>query len=97
MMGYFPIILVPATFLCPLLAVSLFAFAIVVMPGIGRLDDRGFMRAFQVIDGIVQNNQAVFMAVWLGSALARVLAAVTGWELMDTVGGWLLIALGLRH
>jgi hypothetical protein len=35
----------------------LFAFAVVVMPGVGRLDDGGFIRGFQVIDRVIQNRQ----------------------------------------
>ena len=86
MTGFFPLILVLATFLCSLVAGFLFAYAIVVMPGIGRLDDRAFIRAFQVTDGIIQNNQPVFVAVWLGSALALVAAAVLGWGTWTRAG-----------
>ncbi len=50
--GLFPIILLVATFLCSLVAGFLLAFAIVVMPSIKQLNDREFIRAFQVIDGI---------------------------------------------
>ena len=38
-----------ATLLCALVADFLFAFAVVVMPGIATLDDAGFLRGFQVI------------------------------------------------
>ena len=65
----FPIILITATLLCALVAGLLFAFAIVTMPGIKSLNDREFIRAFQVMDGVIQNNQPIFMLVWLGSAL----------------------------
>jgi hypothetical protein len=68
-------VLVLATFLCSLVAGFLFAFAAVVMPGIGRLDDRGFIRAFQVIDRVIQRNQALFVLVWVGSVLALIAAA----------------------
>ena len=47
-MGIFQIVLILATFLCSLAAGLLFAFAIVVMPGIRSLNDREFIRAFQV-------------------------------------------------
>ena len=67
-----------ATFLCSLVAGFLFAFAAVVMPGIRSLDDGGFIRAFQVMDRIIQNNQPLFVLVWVGSVLALVAAAV-GW------------------
>jgi uncharacterized membrane protein len=46
-----------ATLLCSLVAGFLFAFAAVVMPGIRSLDDAGFIRAFQVIDRVIQKNQ----------------------------------------
>lgn len=72
------VVLVLATLLCSLVAGFLFAFAAVVMPGIKRLDDGGFLRAFQVIDGVIQNNQPLFVAVWVGSVLSLIAAAVLG-------------------
>jgi uncharacterized membrane protein len=54
--GIFRIALILATSLCSLVAGFLFAFAIVVMPGIRSLNDREFIRAFQVMDGVIQNN-----------------------------------------
>jgi hypothetical protein len=44
-------VLMLAAFLCSLVAGFLFAFAAVVMPGIGKLDRGASTRAFQVIDG----------------------------------------------
>ena len=81
-MTVFQAALVLATFLCSLVAGFLFAFAAVVMPGIRRLDDGGFIRTFQVMDRIIQNNQPLFVLVWVGSVLALVAAAVVGlWAL----------------
>jgi uncharacterized membrane protein len=74
----FPIILILATLLCALVAGLLFAFAIVIMPGLKTLTDREFIRAFQVIDGVIQNSQPVFMLVWVGSVLAVLAALVLG-------------------
>src|SRR5687768_15391215 len=75
-------VLILATFLCSLVAGFLFAFAVVVMPGIRSLDDGGFLRAFQVVDRVIQKNQPVFVFVWVGSVLALVTAAVLGvWQL----------------
>ncbi len=70
--------LVLATLLCSLVAGFLFAFAVVAMPGIGRLNDRAFIRAFQEIDGVIQRNQPVFMVVWVGSVIMLAAAATTG-------------------
>ena len=77
-MEFFQIALILATLLCSLAAGLLFAFAVVVMPGIGSLKDREFIRAFQVIDRVIQNNQPIFMLVWVGSILALVTSAVFG-------------------
>jgi uncharacterized membrane protein len=84
-MTLFSVVLVVATFLCSLIAGFLFAFAVVVMPGIRNLDDRDFIRAFQVIDRVIQNNQPVFVFVWVGSVLALAAAAGLGiWGLRGT-------------
>lgn len=72
----FPLILILATLLSALVAGLLFAFSIVTMPGIKLLDDREFIRAFQVIDGVIQNNQPLFMLVWVGSVVAMLVTAV---------------------
>ncbi|KAA8493453.1 hypothetical protein FVE85_8898 [Porphyridium purpureum] len=66
--------LVISTVLCSLVGGLVFTFAIVVMPGIATLDDRAFLRAFQVMDGVIQNNQPVFMFVWLSSIPALLIA-----------------------
>lgn len=89
---FFHTVLVSATLLCSLVAGFLFAFAVVAMPGIGRLNDRSFIRAFQVIDGVIQDNQPLFMFVWIGSAIAIVVAAVIGFSQIDGVDRALLIA-----
>ncbi|MEO1370579.1 MAG: DUF1772 domain-containing protein, partial [Acidobacteriota bacterium] len=56
----------------------LLAFACVVMPGLATLPDRQFLRAFQVIDRVIQNGQPVFMLVWVGSALSVAAAGAIG-------------------
>ena len=84
-------VLISATFLCSLVAGFLFAFAVVVMPGINKLNNREFVRAFQVMDGIIQNNHPIFMVVWIGSIIAIISAAVMGFGRQDTLGSWLLM------
>lgn len=74
----FQMALIFATLLCSLVAGFLFAFASVVMPGIKRLNNREFIRTFQVIDGVIQNNQPIFVAVWVGSIVALIAAAGLG-------------------
>jgi uncharacterized membrane protein len=50
------IVLALAALLCSLVSGFLFAFAVVIMPGIRNLGDREFLRAFQAIDGVIQRG-----------------------------------------
>jgi len=95
--GIFQIALILATFLCSLVAGFLFAFAIVVMPGTKSLNDREFIRAFQVMDGIIQNNQPLFVLVWVGSVVALVISAVFGFGQLDGIGRLLIIFVALAY
>ncbi|MEM6255996.1 MAG: anthrone oxygenase family protein [Cyanobacteria bacterium P01_D01_bin.156] len=79
----FQIVLITATLLCSLIAGFLFAFATIVMPGIKTLNDRDFIRAFQVIDGVIQNNQPLFVATWIGSIVALIVATGLGFGQLD--------------
>ena len=57
-------------------------FAIVVMPGMGRLSNREFLKGFQVMDRIIQENQPLFMLVWGGSVIILLLTTILGfWQL----------------
>jgi uncharacterized membrane protein len=96
-MGIFQIALILATFLCSLVAGFVFAFALVVMPGIRSLNDRGFIRAFQVMDRIIQNNQPIFMLVWVGSVVALVTSAVLGIGQLDGAGRLLIAFAALAY
>lgn len=81
---------VVATVLCSLVAGFLLAFAVVVMPGIRRLGDREFLRAFQEIDRVIQRGDPLFERVWIGSALSAVVALVVGVGQMDGLERMLL-------
>jgi uncharacterized membrane protein len=90
-MTFFHIALIAATFLCSIVAGFLFAFAVVVMPGIRNLDDGEFIGAFRAIDGVIQRNQPLFMFVWVGSVLLLVTAALVGLWTLAGVSRLLLI------
>ena len=90
-MGIFEIALILATFLCSLVAGLLFAFAVVTMPGIRSLNDREFIRAFQMMDRVIQNNQPIFVLVWIGSIVALVISAVFGIGRLDGTGRLLIL------
>ena len=79
---YFFLIL--TTFLCSLVAGFLFAFSVVVMPGIKNLNDREFLKSFQVMDHIIQGNQPVFIFVWAGSVLAFIASIISAWFAINT-------------
>ncbi len=91
MMGTFYAALITATVLCSLVAGFLFAYAIVVMPGLKSLSARDFIRVFQVTDRVIQNNQPVFIAVWVGSVVAILAAAILGSRLLGGVDALLLV------
>lgn len=101
-MNTLELVLILATLLCALTAGFVFAFATVVMPGLEKLDNKAFIRGFQVIDGVIQNGQPLFGLVWMGSAvsigLAGVLAAVQldGIERSFLVTGALVYLLGVQ-
>lgn len=91
------IVLVVATLLCGLVAGLVFAFAVIVMPGIATLDDREFLRAFQVVDGVIQRGQPLFGLVWLGSAVALLIAMVLGVGRLEGSDRLLLLLAGLGY
>jgi uncharacterized membrane protein len=95
--GIFQIALILATFLCSLVAGLLFAFALVVMPGIRSLNGREFIRAFQVMDGVIQNNQPIFVLVWVGSVVALVTSAVLGIGQLNGAGRLFIILAALVY
>jgi uncharacterized membrane protein len=68
--------------LCSLVAGLVLTFAIVVMPGIGTLGDLDFLKSFKAMDRVIQNNQPIFLLVWIGSALILLASTVLGiWRL----------------
>ena len=61
------------------------------MPGLSNLNDKEFIRAFQVTDAVIQNNQPIFMLTWIGSIvslLSTILTSIISFGLSDT---WLVV------
>jgi uncharacterized membrane protein len=88
---------VGASCLCSLVAGFLFAFAVVIMPGLATLDDAGFLRGFQAVDRVIQRNQSLFIVMWAGSVVALLATLGLGlWELRGANRG-LVIAAGLLY
>lgn len=91
-MELFHLVVLAAAALCALVAGFLFAFAVVAMPGLESLSDREFIRAFQVMDRVIQDRQPLFMVVWVGSVVALLLATAMGFQQQDGLTRALLIA-----
>ena len=90
----FEVVLIAAAFLCSLVAGFLFAFAVVVMPGIRTLPDAEFVRSFRQMDGVIQRGQPLFGLVWAGSVLALLAALALGLGQLEGVPRVLLVLAG---
>jgi uncharacterized membrane protein len=86
--------LVAATFLVSLVAGFLFAFAVVVMPGIRALEDGDFIRSFQHIDGVIQRGEPFFGLVFIGSVVSLLAAVVLGAPALAGLERTLLLSAG---
>ena len=79
---------------CSLVGGFIFTYAIVVMPGLSNLKDKEFIRAFQVTDAVIQNNQPLFMLTWVGSIvslLSTILISIVSVGLSEA---WLIVLIG---
>jgi uncharacterized membrane protein len=74
----FYLTLILSILLSALVAGLVFGFAAVVMPGINKLSDRDFLLAFKYMDEVIQNNQLVFMLVWIGSIVMVIGTLILG-------------------
>lgn len=82
--------------LCSLVAGLVLTFAIVVMPGIRTLGDLAYLQSFKAIDRVIQNNQPIFMFIWLGSAIVLLGSTVLGiWQLAGLDRVLLIVACAL--
>ena len=89
--------LIVSTLLCALVTGFIFTYAVVVMPGFAKLDDRDFIRAFQVTDGVIQNNQPLFMLAWVGSIVSVVATMILAFIELHGIERWTVIAIGFVY
>ena len=97
MMIIFDVALVLSALFCSLVAGLLFAYAIVVMPGIKSLDDKNFIKAFQVTDRIIQDNHPLFLLVWLGSVVSIVVCTVDGFGKLHDVDFFMMLLAAVAY
>ena len=83
--------------LCALAAGFILTYAIIVMPGLSKLDDKEFIKAFQVTDGIIQNNQPIFILIWVGSIISVLVTIITSILSLGIVEAWLIIFAGVIY
>ena len=91
------VFLILTVLFCTLVTGFIFTYAVIVMPGLSKLDDKEFLRAFQDTDGIIQNKQPLFMLTWIGSivsVLGTVFCAILSLELR---GSFLIILCGVVY
>ena len=89
--------LVFAALTCSLVTGFIFTYAVVVMPGISKLDDKEFLRAFQVTDGIIQNNQPLFMLTWVGSIISVLSVIAISIFSLGLSEAWIIFIVGLIY
>ena len=86
-----------STLLCSLVTGFILTYAIVVMPGLSKLDDKEFIKAFQVTDGIIQNNQPIFILIWVGSIISVVSTIIISMFTLGILEGWKIIFVSLVY
>ena len=86
-----------STLLCSLVTGFILTYAIVVMPGLSKLDDKEFIKAFQVTDGIIQNNQPIFILIWVGSIISVVSTIIISIFTLGILEGWKIIFVSLVY
>ena len=82
---------------CSLVGGFIFTYAIVVMPGLSKLNDKDFLRAFQVTDAVIQNKQPLFMFTWMGSIVAMLTTILVSLVSVGLPETWLILLIGVAY
>ena len=80
-MMLYPYVLASACFF----SITVYSFCLlwgnVIIPGLSELnDDAEFIKAFQVMDGRIQNNEPTFGISWLFSILTVIASGILAWK-----------------
>ena len=86
-----------STLLCSLVTGFILTYAIVVMPGLSKLDDKEFIKAFQVTDEIIQNNQPIFILIWVGSIISVLSTIIISMFSLGLLEAWKIIFVSLVY
>ena len=82
---------------CALVTGFIFTYAIVVMPGFSKMNDKEFLKAFQVTDAIIQNNQPLFMLTWIGSIISILSTIVISIVILGISDTWYIVLVGIIY
>ena len=96
-MEFFNFFLFLSILSCSLVTGFIFTYAIIVMPGLSKLSDKEFLKAFQVTDAVIQNKQPIFMLIWVGSivsVLSLILISIAYVGLSET---WLIVLVAMIY
>lgn len=96
-MNSLDVALVFAAMTCSLVTGFIFTYAVVVMPGFSKLNDKEFLRAFQVTDGVIQNNQPLFMLTWVGSIISVLSVIAISIFSLGFSEAWIMFVVGLIY
>ena len=96
-MTYLEISLIFAILFCSLVGGFIFTYSIIVMPGLSNLNNKDFLKAFQVTDAVIQNNQPLFMFTWIGSIVAILTTIVASLITVGLLESWLIILVGAAY
>ena len=67
------------------------------MPGLSKLNDKDFLRAFQVTDAVIQNKQPLFMFTWIGSIVAIITTIFVSLVSVGLPETWLILLIGVTY
>ena len=86
-----------AALTCSLVTGFVTTYAVVVMPGLSKLSDKEFLRAFQITDKVIQNKHPLFMLIWLGSIVFILGAMFSSIVEFGLFGSLFIIFLGVLY
>ena len=96
-MNFLDITLYLSALFCALATGFILTYAVVVMPGLSKLEDKEFIKAFQVTDRIIQNNQPIFILIWIGSIISVLCTIIVSILSLGTLKAWLIILTSLIY
>ena len=68
----------------------IFTYAIVFMPGCCKLGDKEIIKAFQVTEEVIQNNQPLFILTWIGSIISILSLIIVAIPAIGLTDPWLI-------